>query len=184
METTTQATGGELNASNSVHVFERAGLGKAPFRVIGIVEEPAIKRFTTPEGLTCETKGGGTCDFCGTYIRTICTIKSADGRRFKVGCDCVLKAGDKGLRRVVDAHKARARREALQAKGAAADAIIADVLATKADALRALPHPKGFTDRNTGEPLTAFDWLSYMARGVGATGAQRLVKDLRAMGLA
>lgn len=73
-----------------VHVFERAGLGTAPFRCVGYTESV----FTMPDG---STKGGSSCDYCGTGIRFVCKIKSRDGRTFKVGSDCVAKTGDAGL---------------------------------------------------------------------------------------
>jgi hypothetical protein len=73
------------------HCFERAGLGRAPFRVTG---------FTTMK--YCAAPGapilpGGTCDYCGTAIMYACEITSSDGKTFKVGCDCVNRTGDEGL---------------------------------------------------------------------------------------
>ncbi len=57
-----------------IHPFEKAGLGKAPFRCELVSE-----------------RRGSSCDFCGTGIRNEFWIKSADGKSFKVGCDCVRK---------------------------------------------------------------------------------------------
>ncbi len=74
-----------------LHVFERAGLGKAPFRVTGFT----VKTFkASPDS---PTQPGTSCDFCGTGIMNVCLIKSSDGKAFKVGCDCVAKTGDAGL---------------------------------------------------------------------------------------
>lgn len=69
-----------------IHPFEKAGLGKAPFRCIGVEEMV----FTMPDGYS---KAGGSCQYCGTGIRWAFQIKSSDGAHFHVGCDCVEKTG-------------------------------------------------------------------------------------------
>jgi hypothetical protein len=70
----------------TTHPFEKAGLGYAPFRCVGCRENwfemPGFGR-----------KPGGTCDYCGTGILYEFVIKSADGKSFVVGCDCVRKTG-------------------------------------------------------------------------------------------
>jgi hypothetical protein len=63
-----------------VHPFERAGLGKAPFRYLSSYRD----------NLTC-------CDYCGTAIVNVFIVGSADGQRFKVGCECIRKVDDGGL---------------------------------------------------------------------------------------
>lgn len=73
-----------VTADQCVHPFERAGLGKAPFRFLG-VEENVIKH---PDG---REQAGGCCDYCYTGIRYEFRILSSDGRVSKVGCDCILK---------------------------------------------------------------------------------------------
>ena len=45
----------------------------------------------------------------GTAIANVFWIKSACGNRFKVGCDCVEKTGDAGLKRVINAKVAEHR---------------------------------------------------------------------------
>lgn len=68
----------------TVHPFERAGLGKSPFRCVGCRENwfemPGFGR-----------KPGGTCDYCGTGILYEYVIKSSDDKNFVVGCDCVQR---------------------------------------------------------------------------------------------
>jgi hypothetical protein len=91
-----------------IHRFEAAGLGKAPFTCVGTHQE-------------CVNDGDsiratGTCDFCGTGIRYCFDIQSSDGKTFKVGCDCVEKTDDSGLKRQVsniqrEAKKTPAQRE-------------------------------------------------------------------------
>jgi len=95
------------------HVFEQAGLGRAPFRLAGVedtaagVGEDGLVRRDVG-GVTVHAKPGGSCDFCGNYIKVFCWVRSSDGRRFKVGSSCVDKAGKAGDRRLASAAK-RAR---------------------------------------------------------------------------
>lgn len=112
-----------------IHLFELANLGKAPFSLSHVEE---LSR-------------GGSCDFCGTGIRWAFWLNSTDGRRFKVGCDCIHKSGDRGLidlaererkerARAARHAKAEAKRRAAQqaAKAAARLASRANALAFKA----------------------------------------------------
>lgn len=66
------------------HPFESAGLGLAPFAYVGMIE----KTYSACPG---HSQPAGTCDYCGQGIKYCCEIRSADGRRFTVGCDCVRK---------------------------------------------------------------------------------------------
>lgn len=91
-------------APAAIHRFEAAGLGKAPFKWVGVSEQRGpIKR--TINGIEVEVGSAGqpmgTCAFCGTGIAECHSIKSADGKTFIVGSDCVLKTGDKGLKKEV-----------------------------------------------------------------------------------
>lgn len=74
-----------------MHVFERAGLGKAPFRFVGYSER---KYQACPDA---PVQPGASCDYCGTGIMGCYEVRSADGKRFVVGCDCIEKTGDAGL---------------------------------------------------------------------------------------
>lgn len=78
------------------HRFEAAGLGKAPFRYIGMYEET----FQACPGAPVQP--GSSCDYCGQGIRYCFSIRSADGKVSKVGSECINKHGDAGLKR---AHK-------------------------------------------------------------------------------
>lgn len=73
------------------HVFELAGLGKAPFRLIGV----EYKHYQACAGAPVQP--GGNCAYCGTGIIECLVIKSADDRTFIVGSDCVRKTGDAGI---------------------------------------------------------------------------------------
>ena len=61
------------------HVFTEAGLGQAPFKVIGY-----------------EERSTG-CAFCGRGIKKVSIVKSSDGEVSSIGCECIKKAGDSGL---------------------------------------------------------------------------------------
>ena len=74
-----------------LHVFERAGLGKAPFHCIGMEE----KTFQACQGAPIQP--GGSCKYCGQGIRYVYIVRGRDGRCFGVGSDCVAKTGDAGL---------------------------------------------------------------------------------------
>ncbi|HEU01417.1 hypothetical protein LCGC14_0273200 [marine sediment metagenome] len=123
--------------TNTAHVFETAGLGASPFRFVGFEDSAAKVNTedgmvrTTVDGLDIFTKPGGSCDYCGTYIVQFCWIKSADGKRFKVGTSCVSKTGDKGLVDRAKRAAGRVRRAKAKAKqviriDAARAAFIAD----------------------------------------------------------
>lgn len=66
------------------HPWELAGLGRAPFRYVGMYEN----LFRMPDG---SAKAGGTCDYCGTGIRYCFKCVSADDKAFVVGCDCIAR---------------------------------------------------------------------------------------------
>jgi hypothetical protein len=83
-----------------IHAFEERGLGTAPFAYSHEIDMGSIKN-------------GATCDFCGTAIRYCEVIKSADGKTFAVGNECVRKTGDRGL---IDTVKRESARQRAQAK--------------------------------------------------------------------
>lgn len=75
----------------SLHPFERAKLGKAPFRCIGVREN---WYSPTPD----VRQPGGSCDYCGTGILYEYIIAHAgSASTFVVGCDCVRRTGGEEL---------------------------------------------------------------------------------------
>lgn len=60
---------------NKEHLFEKAGLGIAPFHCVDVYKDVT----------------GGSCDYCGTGIKFFCIINDKNGKKFKVGTECVLK---------------------------------------------------------------------------------------------
>jgi len=89
-----------------IHVFEHAGLSKAPYE---------------HQGIDDRGRPISSCDYCGTCIRYEHHLKGADGGRFKVGNECINKSGDEGLIRVAEL-KERERRQQQRAEKARADA--------------------------------------------------------------
>jgi len=156
----------ETGTGTVIHVFEKAGLGKAPFRFVGMHKEVYCACPGAP------VQPGSSCDYCGQGIMFVCTIQSADGRRFKVGCDCVHKTGDAGLRKVVDAAKAKVDREARHARDAARIEEALALLPTVEAKLAAQPHPRGFAG------LTKLDWAHWMLKNAGTTGKLQVAKAI------
>lgn len=156
-----------------VHKFEAAGLGKGPFRYVGIREN----HFTYPGG----SKPGGSCDYCGTGILYECWVRSADGREFKVGTDCILKVGDTGLLKAYKTspwkreHDRKLRRE----RGLIAKAEVEAFLKDHKEMLSAKPHPMRFNHWDTGKPMSLWDYFSFVAGSCGLTGMTRLAKRIR-----
>lgn len=80
-----------MATATNLHPFTKSGLGEAPFRCVGMHVEQGPRQL--PNGLTVGAPGQplGTCDHCGMGIKYVYDIVSADGNRFGVGCECVLK---------------------------------------------------------------------------------------------
>ena len=164
-------------AEIGMHAFERAGLGKAPFRCIGVREE-VFK--ATPDA---PRQPGTCCDFCGTGIMVVCVIQDATGKRFKVGSDCVAKTGDKGLIKAFRTSP-RQREMARKARQRADDRVIAEWDALWADpatskALEGM-HPCLWNgEPNTAETLE--DNIKRRWNWSGAAGRKRNLKQLKAI---
>lgn len=106
-----------------IHLFENAGLGKAPFRFIGVFKLPS-KAVADHNPLAYQTQmeaippgwGMGSCHYCGTGLTYNYMIESADGQKFVVGSECVRHTGDAGLIRAVEVEERRKRGEKADAK--------------------------------------------------------------------
>lgn len=167
METNTQPS--------DLHVFERAGLGKAPFRVIGCEVKRGPIRISSSGGtehwVGAPGQPMGTCDFCGQGIAECWSIRSADGRVFTVGCDCVSKTGDAGLRRGMSPYRIAAS----HARDDARIARCAEALQRQyvQDALAAQESPTGRG--------TALDWAKWMMVNAGRAGKVRVARVVEAL---
>jgi hypothetical protein len=178
---TTQNKGNQTMA----HPFETAGLGLAPFRFVGLFEKVCSGQ-PDANGVSVGYAGqpAGTCDYCGAGIRYCCQVRSADGREFVVGCDCVDRVGDADnqlTNAVADAKKAverkarAARNEIKKAKEQARIAAAVAALETARPTLAAQPHPVAVLAGR----LSAADYVDYLLANAGHSGklaAARLIE--------
>lgn len=102
-------TSNTLPLGTEIHAFERAGLGLAPYTFVGLEKRTYQACYGAP------TQPGASCMFCATGIVYLFWLRSADGKKFFVGSDCIQKSGDAGLQRVIDpyvkAHEKEIREE-------------------------------------------------------------------------
>jgi hypothetical protein len=152
--------------TNMIHKFEAAGLGKAPFRFVGCES----KTYQACPGAPLQP--GGSCDYCGTAITIHCHVVSADGRRFKVGSDCIAKVGDAGLKRAVDAKKKEARKAREAARIAEGAGMLYDP--ELRERLEREPHPNGFKGK------TLLDWANWMLDHAGNRGKLAVARTIEA----
>ena len=158
-----------------MHVFERAGLGAAPYRFTGVGKNV----FQACPGAPAQA--GGSCDYCGTGIMFEFHLTSADGHQSKVGCDCINKSGDKGL---IQAYKTSPQyRMMVQAKKTAKNAAVLaelnELIASKKAIIASMPHPRGFRDFKTNKPQTLLDDVMWQMRNCGASGRATLLSSLK-----
>jgi hypothetical protein len=158
-----------------IHTFESAGLGKAPFRVLGY----EYKTFQACPGAPIQP--GGSCAYCGQGIVNIFKIESADGVRSNIGPDCIRKTGDAGLRKVVDAQVREAARQARMKKAVQVSAELTELLAVPEirEALARQDHPR----KSWGvmfEQLTRLDYIAWCMDNGGASGRAKILKALKA----
>lgn len=157
----------EMNTK--IHVFEKAGLGKAPFRVVGY-------EFKTYQACPdAPAQVGGSCEYCWTGIKDTFHIESADGQHFVVGSTCVNKTGDKGLidatKRQLNAAKAQRTAERNQER---IDAALKELKKEDIrEKLADIPHEQGWA---AGEGMTMLDWAEWMMKHAGMSGMMRVVR--------
>ena len=160
----------------TIHTFEAANLGKAPFKCVRRMEIVHCIPGEAP-------RAGGSCDYCGTGIRYAYVIRDAVGAEFKVGSECVRKTGDRGLTRIVDEHEAADRRAKADVKAEKdrrfilAAAFLAGVNET---ALRAIPHSKPWAAATNLSFFNEIEWMIYHAGTAGRLKtAKRICEVLR-----
>lgn len=157
----------DTTSTDATHRFERAGLGKPPYKFLGLTKS----LFQAAPGEP--VKAGSSCDYCGTAIVDCCNFRSADGKHFHVGTDCVRKAGDKGLVRKVAQAETAARKEKTAKRIAAAfdrlyDPELRELLASK-------PHPV-LIMANKGHTL--LDMINWNAGHAGQAGGLRAAQAI------
>lgn len=147
------------------HKFEKAGLGKAPFRFVGLSQ----KIFNMGNGYS---KSGGTCDYCGTAITNCFHIESSDGKQFYVGSECVRHTGDAGLIKHVKEEESKKRREKTRQKYEASKIEIEALIKDNKEALSSLGHP-------AIPNKTWLDYAEWMLAHAGQSGTIKLVKRIK-----
>lgn len=165
--------------AETIHKFERAGLGKAPFRYLGCFEDRGPHRSTDPKtGIVteCGSPGQpmGTCEYCGQGIALCCSIVSADGKRFIVGSDCVAKTGDAGLVKLVKREgAARGKEREAQRIGDMRARLDGDF--PLAVLLASQPHPQQWA-RDQGQTL--LNSILWMMENAGHSGRLKTVRQI------
>ena len=159
------------------HPFEIAGLGVAPYHVIG---------FDTCQYQACPGAPilpGTSCDYCGQGIMYVMKVQASDGKKFKVGCDCVMKVSkavkDYPSQRALDvaARKLKTQirhdREAARIKEGF-EWIDSQEVFSK---LSSIPHPyKWQSDKG----LTMADYVNWMRKNAGNAGKLEMIKVVKA----
>lgn len=176
---------GATIANEQIHKFERAGLGRAPFRCLDMVER--VGPIDLGNGFSTGAPGQpmGCCKFCGTGIKFCYVIQSADGNVFDVGSECVRHTGDKGLVTVVKRHEAEQRKvqtEKRKTRERARIEIARIALADDCD-VRALfsdkPHPNKWR-ADQGDTLA--DYLCWLLAHAGHTGQLKATRMIEKAG--
>ena len=150
----------------TTHKFEIAKLGLAPFKLVGNYTDVGPKVWVE-NGIRVESGAPGqpmgSCDYCGQGIKFCFKIKSADGKTFVVGSDCVMKTHAKGDRVYNEVEQAvlRQKRKARHANEAKKIEQLREMLADEAvrAVLADLPHPYKKDD-----PTASL--LTYADRGI------------------
>ena len=148
--------------TETVHKFERRGLGAYPYAYVGMDE----KVLVIGTGLTAVTKPGGTCDYCGTGIIYCFMLKpSCGGKPFVVGSDCIMKSGDAGMMKAISGDMDKLKKEkAKRAKETKAKRVARRIEAAKerlktvVDVLSEKPHP---TEWFAKEGKTLLDYVRW-----------------------
>lgn len=157
------------------HVFERAGLGKPPYKYLGMEKRSFQAAPDAP------IQPGSCCDYCHTGIHFLFHLRSSDGNKFKVGSDCILKSGDAGLKRVITADMKKLndeRRAARVGREEGRIAVAKDAL--EGEALRGIlasaPHPFRSLAEKGGTLLDYVEWSFANAGHTGCLGAAKIVE--------
>lgn len=156
----------------TVHPFERAGLGLAPFSCIGMTHEVGPRKLADGSEVGAPGQPMGTCQYCYQGIAYVYVVRSADGRTFNVGSDCVAKVGQVVVSPSVAATERKFARE--QRKAAK------DRRETKLrDELRALIADPAVAARLAGTPdagwpgRSLLSWVEFCLARAGADGLKR-----------
>ena len=156
---------------NMIHTFEEAGLGKAPFKFIGVEEKTYQAHPTAP------IQPGGICAYCGTPLIECCLIQDTEGKIFIVGSTCVNKTGDRGLINFVKREVNR-KRKAVRLERESQRIVNAKNQWKVNQAVRSLlsreRHPNDYIANTQGKTLA--DYVDYLFQYGGHSGQFRVAK--------
>lgn len=153
--------------NETAHPF--AHLGPAPYRFVGVWTMPSralleanpdAYNLALAEAPKMEA-GYGSCAHCTTPISNVYVIECANGARYGIGCDCILKLNEKDpalvakVRRAKSAAESTNRREKKAAKGREIRDRVREIMTAQEEVLKARPHP-------SISRLTLFDYLSWL----------------------
>jgi hypothetical protein len=164
-------------ASPVSHPFDRAGLGKPPYKFLCVTKNWFCACPGDPG------KPGGSCDYCANGIAFEYHVASSDGKRFKVGSDCIWKIyretpkGDPATR-ALNAARIKHERELRHAREGTTIVEGKAWLARPevGAALAAIPHPH--TSRAArGETLA--DMVAWYVAHAGVSGTLWALKTAR-----
>jgi hypothetical protein len=155
----------------AMHPFEKAGLGKAPFHVVGV----EIRRgpIEIQPGLFSGAPGQpmGCCAYCATGIAECWLIRSADGKVSVVGNECVRRTGQTRLVKEAAPHLRELRHAAEDRRIEAAKGLLQrpDVQ----HALDSMPAPEWARSETM---LGYIEWLIQNAGNAGKIRAVRVIE--------
>lgn len=162
-----------MTPGSTIHVFEAAGLGAPPYRFTGL----NTNVYQACPGAPIQP--GGSCDYCGTALMNEFHFVSKEGKTFKVGCDCIRKTGDKGLRKVIsmvektkrDLKAAEKRKAEYEQKQRIIETLKVALMDTQVvESLQSLPHP--MIPR-----YTLYDYVTFLMERGGISGVLK-AKDI------
>jgi hypothetical protein len=178
----------ELTASNT-HPFEARGLGKAPFEFVGMAAQDLLygkvilnRAEYERTGVAVTTKPGGTCAYCGTFILNMFNIKSSDGNKFHVGCECVNKTGDTKLIVAATAAKRVRDRKVRKARAVRVESNLEEILSNtdSRSKLSAVPHPNAGIAAKGKTLLDYAEWMLAHSRDSGKAKLMKIIKPVLA----
>lgn len=162
-----------------MHKFEAAGLGAFPYRYVGMEtseDREQTNREREANGQMFTTNHCTSCDYCATAITNAFWFESADGKRFKVGSDCVEKVGDKGMAAAIKqdrkTHEYWLRRNRETRKLIEGAAFVNE----NAERLAAIPHPSA---RRAAEGETLLDCIRWYEANAGTSGKLHMYRTAR-----
>jgi hypothetical protein len=179
-------------SDEKIHVWEAAGLGKAPFRLVDVIIFPgpglaeanveAYNNACRHVGHQIQVHGlkmAGICDYCGHTLMNNFVIASKDNKKFVVGSECVAKTGDAGL---IEKVKLEQRRLKYQREEEARRAETVR-LAPYYDAVRKLEDEIRTKEQEVEKEFKGFvgqtnTWLIEVLKNVNGNFASSLAKDL------